>query len=242
MAVVTGASSGIGRAIALELAAAGAHVLVHARQNRKGAEEVAEHIRTLDKRADVYLGDLASRKCCRELVESAWNWGTQVDIWVNNAGVDVLTGPSAEISFEEKLEQLWRVDVLATMNLSRQVGQLMKDNGGAILNVGWDQAATGMAGDSGEMFATAKGAVMAFTKSLAKTFAPSVRVNCVAPGWIRTAWARQASSYWQERATEEALLNRWGTPEDVARAARFLVSPHASFLTGQIVNVNGGLK
>jgi len=116
----------------------------------------------------------------------------------------------------------------------------MLARGGVILNVGWDQADTGMAGDSGQMFATAKGAVMAFTRSLAHTLAPTVRVNCLAPGWIRTQWGASTSEYWQQRAVRESLLRRWGTPADVARVARFLASPAAAFITGQTIAINGG--
>jgi 3-oxoacyl-[acyl-carrier protein] reductase len=99
-----------------------------------------------------------------------------------------------------------------------------------------------MAGDSGEMFAAVKGAVMAFSRSLARSLAPHVRVNCLAPGWIRTAWGDTASEYWQRRALRESLLERWGTPDDVARVARFLASPAADFITGQIIPINGGLR
>ncbi len=109
-----------------------------------------------------------------------------------------------------------------------------------ILNMGWDQAETGMAGDSGELFAAVKGAVMAATRSLAKSLAPHVRVNCLAPGWIRTEWGRNASAEWQERARRESLLGRWGEPEDVARVACFLASPAAAFINGQIIHINGG--
>ena len=103
------------------------------------------------------------------------------------------------------------------------------------MNMGWDQAETGMAGDSGEMFAAVKGAIIAFTKSLARSLAPAVRVNCVAPGWIRTSWGDRATEYWQQRACDESLLGRWGTPEDVAKVTRFLVSPESDFVTGQVV-------
>jgi 3-oxoacyl-[acyl-carrier protein] reductase len=112
----------------------------------------------------------------------------------------------------------------------------------SIVNMGWDQAAFGMEGDSGEMFTATKGAIMAFTKSLAQTLAPRVRVNCLAPGWIRTAWGEGASHYWQQRVHSESLLQRWGRPEDVASVARFLVSPSAQYVTGQIIAVNGGFR
>jgi len=112
--------------------------------------------------------------------------------------------------------------------------------GGVILNMGWDQAQQGMAGDSGQLFATIKGAVMAFTRSLAQSLAPSVRVNCLAPGWIKTGWGQEAAPAWQARAVGDSLLGRWGTPEDVARVARFLVGPSASFINGQVLPIDGG--
>ena len=99
-----------------------------------------------------------------------------------------------------------------------------------------------MAGDSGELFATIKGAVMAFSRSLAQSLAPEVRVNCLAPGWVKTAWGDGASQYWQDRARDESLVGRWGTPTDIAQAACFLVSPAAAFINGQVLNVNGGWK
>jgi 3-oxoacyl-[acyl-carrier protein] reductase len=238
-AVVTGSASGIGRAIALELAAAGADVLVHARQNRAGAEEVAGSIRSLGREAMVILADLSDPAGQYRLAAAAWDW-RGIDVWVNNAGADVLTGEAADWPFEKKLSALWAVDVLATLRLSRLVGGRMRERGGVILNMGWDQAETGMEGDSGELFAASKGAVMAATRSLAKSLAPRVRVNCLAPGWIRTQWAEEASAEWQKRAIRESLLERWGMPEDVARVAAFLASPAAEFINGQIIHVNGG--
>lgn len=242
-AVVTGSSSGIGRAIALELAAAGAAVLVHARRSGEAAEATAEQVRQHGCASEVALCDLAEPASHETLVERAWNWRGGVDLWINNAGADVLTGEAAAWSFERKLEELWRVDVAATARLSRLIGARMKPRGwGVIINLGWDQAEHGMAGDSGELFAMVKGAVMAFSKSLARSLAPQVRVNCLAPGWIRTSWGDRASDYWQQRAQQESLLGRWGTPEDVARVARFLATPAASFVTGQVIAVNGGFR
>lgn len=239
-AVVTGSSSGIGRAIAVELARAGADVLVHARANRLGAEQAAEQVRGTGVDAHLVLADLAEPAGRSRLVAEAFGW-REIDLWVNNAGADVLTGGPSGWSFDQKLERLWRVDVAATMGIARDVGSRMRQRGGGvIINMGWDQAERGMAGNGGQLFAATKGAVMAFTRSLARTLAPEVRVNCVAPGWIRTAWGEQAAESWQHKARDESLLGRWGTPEDVARVCRFLAAPASEFITGQIIHVNGG--
>ncbi len=243
-AVVTGASSGIGAAIALELASAGAPCFLQWRQNSEGIEAVAAKIRQQHLVAcETYQCDLSDNIQHTSLVRNAWEWDAAgIDIWVNNAGADVLTGEAAKWPFERKLEQLWQIDVVATVRLSRLIGVQMQSRGrGVIINIGWDQAEHGMAGDSGELFAATKGAVMAFTRSLARSLAPQVRVNCVAPGWIKTSWGKQASQHWQERARRESLLERWGSPEDVAQAVRFLASPAASFITGHLLPVNGGI-
>lgn len=238
-ALVTGATSGIGKAIALELASAGADVIVHGRR-ADAATEVVRQIAAHKVQGHILLADLHSPDESKKLVNTAWAAGP-VHIWINNAGADTLTGEAARWPFERKLKELLDVDVTATMQLSRGVGQRMKQQGhGVILNMGWDQAETGMEGDSGQLFGTVKSAVMAFTKSLALTLAPEVRVNCLAPGWIRTAWGEKASAVWQDRVLRETPLGRWGTPEDVARTARWLVSPAAAFITGQIIRINGG--
>jgi 2-amino-4-hydroxy-6-hydroxymethyldihydropteridine diphosphokinase len=240
-AVVTGSTSGIGRAIALELAAAGSDVIVHGRRSRETAEDVVREVRQTGRRSEALLADLRDSKACERLVEQAWQTWAGLDIWVNNSGADTLTGEAGRWSFARKLQELLAVDVTATILLSRAVGGRMKAAGkGVLLNIGWDQAETGMEGDSGQLFGATKAAVAAFTKSLALSLAPEVRVNCLAPGWIRTAWGRQASAGWQERVRRETPLARWGMPEDVARAARWIVSPAAAFVTGQVIRVNGG--
>jgi 3-oxoacyl-[acyl-carrier protein] reductase len=239
--VVTGSTSGIGRAIARELATGGADVLVHRKGPLPLAEKVSKEILALGVNSSVVVADLRQPEECYRLVETAWNLWQGVDIWINNAGADTLTGEARQWPFERKLQELLAVDVTATMLLARGVGERMKARGsGVILNMGWDQADTGMEGDSGQLFAASKAAVMAFSKSLALSLAPEVRVNCLAPGWIQTAWGEKASATWQERVKHETPLGRWGLPEDVAKAARWLVSPAAAFITGQVIRINGG--
>lgn len=241
-AAVLGSTSGIGRATALKLAEAGADVVVHGRRSRERAEEVASLCRARGVRSEVLMADLADRAEGDRLVESAWDLWGGLDAWLHIAGADTLTGAGAKRPFDEKLDTLLAVDVVATVRLCRAVGKMMKEaGGGSIVTMGWDQAETGMEGDSGELFAATKGAILAFTRSLALSLAPTVRVNAVSPGWIKTAWGESASTTWQDRVMRETPLKRWGTPEDVARAARFLVGPDSAFLTGQVVRVNGGV-
>lgn len=242
-AVVTGSTSGIGRAMAFEFARAGADVVVHGGHDQKAAESLAEELRLLGPRVSTVVADVSDEVLLPQFVERCWTELGGIDIWVNNAGVDLLTGDAAKLGFNDKLQRLFEVDVRSTLLLSRLVGQRMVTAGrGVILNIGWDQAERGMEGDSGELFSAAKNAIMGFTRSLSMSLAPSVRVNCIAPGWIRTKWGDGASDVWQQRVLRETPLKRWGTPEDVAAIARFLASREASYLTGQVIYVNGGAE
>ena len=202
---------------------------------------MAEEIRHLGRKSACFAADFAPPASHFALIDRVWQQFGLCDIWINNAGVDLLTGEGPGLAFEQKLERLLAVDVTATVHISREVGRRMQlAGGGAILTIGWDQADRGMEGDSAELFSTAKNAVMGFTRSLAVSLAPSVRVNCISPGWIRTAWGDGASDAWQARVLRETPLQRWGLPEDIARLARFLVSDDANYITGQIINSNGG--
>jgi 3-oxoacyl-[acyl-carrier protein] reductase len=240
-AVVTGSSTGIGRAVALEFARAGADVVVHCRESTDAVKNVASEIHGLGRKAHVLTADLGVGDQLPAFCDAAWRCFGSVDLWMNNAGADLLTGQGAQLGYPEKLARLLEVDVRSTILLSHVVGRRMLEAGrGVLLNIGWDQADRGMEGASGELFAASKNAVMGFTRSLAVSLAPHVRVNCIAPGWIRTAWGEAAGEVWQQRVRNETPLKRWGTPEDVAKMARFLASDEAAFITGQVICVNGG--
>ncbi len=240
-AVVTGSSTGIGRAIALELACGGADVAVHCHTSIDAAREVAAEIGELGRESLVSVADVSRETGRRQLLDDVFDQWPNLDIWINNAGADILTGDDADLPYPDKLQRLWNVDVVGTVLLSKEIGPLMREWGcGVIINMGWDQASVGMAGDSGELFAATKGAIMSFSRSLALSLAPEVRVHCIAPGWIKTDWGESASKAWQERVLKETPLKRWGRPEDIAALARFLCSREAAYLTGQVWNANGG--
>ncbi len=245
-AVVTGASSGIGQQIAISLASAGvSQVLVHYHKNRSGAENTAQRIRDFGAGAALVQGDLACSADVSRIAAEAFDRHVTIETWVHNAGADVLTGEFGQREFDEKLERLWQVDVRGTIELARNVARRMisqplTNRPPSMVFIGWDQASRGMEGDAGQMFGTVKAAVMAFAASLAQTHAPMIRVNTVAPGWIRTAWGESSSDYWNHRAKSQSLMNRWGRPEDVAEAVLYAAHPNHAFVTGQTLEVNGG--
>jgi 3-oxoacyl-[acyl-carrier protein] reductase len=242
-AVVTGASSGIGRAIAETFAAEGAVVLLTHRASPDRAREVADAIGVRGGRALVRQADLGTREACERLVDEAREELGRVDIWVNNAGADVLTGEAATWDWERKLDALLAVDLKGTIACSYAAGELMRkqERGGTIVNMSWDHVATGMAGDDPQLFSAVKGGVLAFSRSLARALAPDVRVNVLSPGWIETSFGEQVDREFHRSVAQSTPLGRWGRPQDVADAALYLASPEAAFVTGQAINVNGGV-
>jgi 3-oxoacyl-[acyl-carrier protein] reductase len=241
--LVTGASSGIGRAIALASAAAGADVGITFRASERSAREVEQLIARSGRRAAVFQLDLADPASIDRVARDVREALDRVDVWINNAGADILTGAAASFGVMEKLDQLLAVDLRGTMLASWAAADLMASQpaGGAIINMSWDHVITGMAGRNPQMFSAVKGGVLSFSKSLARSVAPKVRVNVLAPGWIETAFSAEATAAFRRSVAESTPLKRWGTPEDVAHAAVFLASPDSAFLTGQTLYVNGGV-
>jgi 3-oxoacyl-[acyl-carrier protein] reductase len=241
--VVTGASSGIGRAIALAAGRAGADVALTFRANERGAREAEARLRALGRRTSIIQLDLASVPSVKAAVEAAGAALGRIDVWVNNAGADILTGPAAELSTVDKLDLLLRVDLRGTVLASWEAAAVMaqQDEGGVIVNMSWDHVLTGMPGLNPQLFAAAKGGVLSFSKALARTMAPRVRVNIVAPGWIETSFGSGVDERLYRSIAESTPLKRWGKPEDVAGAVIYLASPAAGFLTGETIHVGGGI-
>lgn len=239
--VVTGASSGIGRAVALAFAREGASVLVGYRRNAAGAREVAGQIHGAGGKALVIDADLSNEAAVDGLVAEAFTRLSRVDVWVNNAGADILTGEGASQTDVEKLDAVLDVDLRGTILCSWHAARRLRAQGrGVILNVSWDHVLTGAPGRDAEIYAAAKGGILAFSKCLARSFAPEVRVNVLAPGWIATAFAAGLPEEERRRIAEATPLRRLGTPKDVAQAALFLASAESGFLTGATMLVNGG--
>jgi 3-oxoacyl-[acyl-carrier protein] reductase len=230
LALVTGASRGIGRAIAKELAAAGAEVVIGYRSGQEEADAVASELGARAIQADVSSPDEAKR-----LVEEAGD----VDVLVNNAGL-TRDGLLARMSDDD-----WRT-VIET-NLSsvfytcRAVSRgMMKRRSGSIVNL---SSIVGLHGNWGQSnYAASKGGIVAFTKSLAQELGSrGVRANVVAPGYVKTQLTDAIPEEAQQQMLGLTPLGRFGEPEDVARAVRFLSSDDASFITGEVVVVGGGL-
>ena len=241
--LVTGASSGLGRAIALAAARAGADVGITYVANEKGAREVEREIRDLGRRAATFHLDLRDVRSIDAIGPAASAALGRLDVWVNNAGADILTGTGGALSKIEKMDLVLQVDLRGTMLASWRAAELLgaQESGGVIINMSWDHVSFGMQGTNPQIYGAAKGGIMTFSKCLARSLAPRVRVNVLAPGWIETAFGQTLDANVRQTVIDGTPLERWGRPEDVAGAAVFLASPAASFLTGQTIMVGGGI-
>jgi 3-oxoacyl-[acyl-carrier protein] reductase len=241
--LVTGASRGIGRAIALACATAGADVALTYHTGQREADAVAAAIAALGRRTATLQADVAQPAEVARLVADVTAAMGSVDAWINNAGADVLTGPTAQRSRVDKLDLLLAVDLRGTMLASWAAVEMMQrqPRGGVILNMAWDHVVTGgMKGEYAQLFCAAKGGVYSFSRALARSVAPLVRVNVLGPGWIETAYGSALDPATKQRIAATIPLGRWGTPEEIAAAAVYLASDAAAYVTGQMLMINGG--
>ena len=239
--LVTGASSGIGAAIAVGCAREGADLAVTYRGNAEGAEATAGRIRALGRRAEVLRVDIARDEEISALADGLRQRFGRMDVWINNAGADILTGDAERLSRQEKLDRVLAVDLRGTVVASWAAVEMMGERGGVIINMSWDHVTFGMAGENPILYAAAKGGIASFSRSLARAVAPGIRVNILAPGFIETAFGEQADDEWRRQVAEQTPLRRWGVPEDIVGAAIFLASDESAFVTGQMIAVNGGV-
>lgn len=238
VALVTGASRGIGRGIALELAREGWDLCVNYRERREAAEAVASEIRNLGQNALAVQADVADGAAVADMVRQTERELGHVSLLVNNAGV------AGQAQFQDITDEMWNrylaVNLGGARNTIRAVlPWMLSEKSGCIVNI---SSIWGLRGASCEVaYACTKAAIIALTRSLAMELAPSgIRVNCVAPGVINTDMVQVLGQETLRELAEQTPLGRLGTPEDIAHAVAFFASDKASFMTGQVLGADGG--
>jgi 3-oxoacyl-[acyl-carrier protein] reductase len=240
VAVVTGASKGIGAAIAQELASGGASVIVNYASSAGPAEEVVAGIKAGGGKAKAVRADVSKPAEAKQLMDAAVSEFQRLDILVNNAGVyDFL--PLPQIT-ETHFDRMFNLNVKGLLFATQAAVAAMGDSGGSIINIG--SVASVLAPPGASVYTATKGALDALTRSLAAELAPKILVNAVLPGPVDTEGNRGMADAEQVNAMLLARmpLGRLGQPRDVAAMVAFLVSPDASWITGQIIQVAGGLR
>jgi 3-oxoacyl-[acyl-carrier protein] reductase len=238
-ALVTGAARGIGRAIALELARAGASVALNDVNESAGEETAAEVKAAGAPSAKFYKFDVASSAACDEAVKAVVSDFGGLDILVNNAGISI----DSLLVFlkDEDWKRTLDINVTGAVNLMRAVNRpMLKQKGGAIVNIA---SVVGEMGNASQVaYSASKGALIAATKTVARELASrGIRVNAVAPGYIDTPMTQALPDAAKQKLSEAIPQGRLGTPQDVADCVAWLVSDRSSYVTGQVIRVNGGM-
>ena len=239
VAVVTGASRGIGRAIALELARRGANVIVNYNRSAEAAAEVVATIEERGGRAIAFQADVGDFDQAAALIKAAKENFDHIDILVNNAGTT--RDQLLMLLKEEDWDIVLRTNLKSVFNCCKAAARpMMRQRSGRIISI---SSVSGIAGQGGQTnYAASKAGIIGFTKSLAKELGPrNVTVNAIAPGFVLTDLTTDLSDDLKEEAITATPLRRMGEPEEIAYAVAFLASDEAAFITGEILTVDGGL-
>lgn len=238
-ALVTGASRGIGKAIALELAKHGANVAINFAGNKEMAEAVAKEISEMGNKAITVQANVSDESQVKNMIKETIATFGSLDILVNNAGVtrDQLLMRMKEEEFDHVINTNLKGVFLCTKAVTRQ---MMKQRSGKIINIA---SIVGVSGNPGQAnYVAAKAGVIGFTKTVAKELATrNILVNAVAPGFIRTDMTDELTEEQKQAILTNIPLEKLGTAEDVAKTVRFLASDDANYITGQTIHIDGGL-
>jgi len=239
VAVVTGASRGIGRAIAEELAAGGAVVIVNYARDADGAAATVEAIENAEGYASVFQADVTDLSAAEDLIKYAVTEHGKLDILVNNAGITrdqvIMLMP------EEDWDDVLRINLKSAFNCCKAgVRAMMRKRYGRIVNIG---SVAGISGNPGQTnYSASKAGLIGFSRALAREVASrKITVNVVAPGFVPTALTNDLPEEIKESSLAGIPLGRWGDPTEVATAVGFLVGEKAGYITGQVLNVDGGM-
>jgi 3-oxoacyl-[acyl-carrier protein] reductase len=239
VALVTGASRGLGRAMAEQLAAAGARVVVVYRAQADAAQQVVDGIVTAGGEARAIQSDVRSPEAVQEMVRQVQEDWDSIDILVNNAGItrDGLLARMSEADWHDVIETHLTGAFLCSKAVLRR---MMRRRWGRIINV---SSVAGLAGNAGQCnYAAAKAGLVGFTRALAKEVgARNITVNAVAPGFIETDMTAELAAEWRQEALKLTPLGRFGMPGEVASMVVYLASDAAAFITGQVISLDGGL-
>lgn len=238
-ALITGSSSGIGAAIAQEMASNGAKVAIHYRGNAQGAENIAAALRDKGAQCAIYQADVSDMEQATNLVKQVQSELGSLDILVNNAGT---TRDTLLMSMkEEEWDTVINTNLKSVYTVTRAALRgMLKSRWGRIINITSVVGLTGQAGQSN--YAASKAGIIGFTKSLAREVASrNITVNAVAPGFIPTALTDVLNEEQRSTILRNTPLGRMGTPEEIAWAVAFLAAERSGFITGQVLTVDGGL-
>lgn len=238
-AIVTGASRGIGRAIAIKFAELGANVVLNYRSDINSVQEVVKEIESKGVKALAIQGDVSSFEDSKKIIDEAMEKLGSVDILVNNAGItkDSLIMRMKEEEFDKVIE----VNLKGVFNcIKHAIPVMVKQRSGKIINI---SSVVGLSGNAGQAnYAAAKAGIIGLTKSVAKEIASrGITANAIAPGFIQTDMTETLGEKVKENIKANIPLKRLGSPEDIANTAAFLASDMASYITGQVISVDGGM-